>query len=269
MDRTLFTFLLVSTLFGVHLESAHGHEPLFGLGPHTVGQYSWALESELEHGHGGWANHYELIYGIKPDLAITAALPYLLSSEERTAGFGDLVLRGKYRFLRRDVRNASSAFALHWGIKFSTGNELEGRGTGSSDYFVGLSFGRESRRHYAFADIRYLVTGTVADLNRGNVLNIDAAYGVRPWQLEYLQPDAVFLVEVLAETAGKNSLTGREDPNSGGFLFSVAPGILFSYRNIMLKGGVKIPVFENLNGIQEKPDAEIVFAIELHMPPFK
>jgi len=37
----------------------------------------------------------------------------------------------------------------------------------------------------------------------------------------------------------------------------------------MIKGGVKIPVLENLNGLQEKPEPEFVFGIEFHMPPFK
>jgi len=43
------------------------HEPLFGLGPHSIGKYSWSLESEVEGGDDGWANAYELAYGITPE----------------------------------------------------------------------------------------------------------------------------------------------------------------------------------------------------------
>lgn len=70
-------------------------------------------------------------------------------------------------------------------------------------------------------------------------------------------------------TAGKNSINGTADANSGGFVLSLAPGVLISYRNMMFKGGVKFAVLENLNGLQKKPDPEFVFAVEFHMPPFK
>ncbi len=265
---TGFYALVVATLV-VFPTSGSAHEPLFGLGPHTVGQYAWALESEVERSHGSWTNHFELIYGITPDIAVTVASPYVFQNEGGKTGFGDLGVRGKFRFYRRDYLNGSDAFAFHWGIKFPTGNRSEHRGSGTTDYFAGLSFGRESRKHYAFADLRYQVNGSVQNLERGNVLNFDAAYGIRPWQSEYLQPDLVILLEVLGEVSSRNSLNGTEDPNSGGFTMSIAPGFLFSYRNMMLKGGVKFTVLEKLNGMQEKPEPELVLAVEFHMPPFK
>lgn len=249
--------------------SVSAHEPLFGLGPHTVGQYAWALESEFERDHSGWFNHYELIYGVTPDIAVTVVLPYAFAHEDRRAGFGDFALRGKYRFIRRDFRNGSDALALHWGIKFPTGSRSQLRGSGTFDYLVGLSFGHESRRHYAFADVRYSIKGSTENANPGSVFNFDTAYGVRPWKSEYLQPDLVLLAELLGAVTGKNSYDGITNPNSGGYTLSIAPGLLFSYRNIMVKAGVKIPLAENLNGLQERPEPEFVFGIEFHMPPFK
>lgn len=261
-------FLIIACQIGLSV-AASAHEPLFGLGPHTVGQYSWALESEFERGEHGWFNNYELIYGITPDMAVTAALPYVFSQDGRKSGFGDFILRCKYRILRQDFLNGSKALALHWGIKFPTGSRSELRGSGALDAFGGLSFGLESRKHYAFADLRYQFNGSVDNLERGNMLSIDAAYGIRPWKLEYLQPDLVVLAEVLGEFTSKNSDNNVADPNSGGFVLSFAPGILFSYRNVMVKGGVKFPLLYKLNGAQERPDPEFVLGLELHMPPFK
>lgn len=269
MNRAVSAYVLVGALSAGFSGRAFAHEPLFGLGPHAVGQYAWALESELERGHEGWANHYELAYGVTPDIVVTTAVPYIFSDRERKAGLGDLMLRGKYRFLRRDVLNGSNAFALHWGIKFPTGSRSEGRGTGSTDYFVGLSFGHEARKDYAFADVRYQINSSAGNVERGNILNLDAAYGIRPWRLEYLQPDLVLLLEMLGEFAGKNAIGGIDDPDSGGTTLSIAPGFLFSYRNMMFKGGVKFTVLDRLNGVQEKPDTEFLFAVELHMPPLK
>lgn len=269
--RSAPVFLLIMTTGGAPFlaRTAVAHEPLFGLGPHSIGQYAWAVESEFEKGDEGWTNHYEVAYGITPDITVTTAFPYLFGAEGSQAGFGDLTFRAKYRFLRRDVLNASNAFALHGGIKLPTGNRLKGRGSGTRDGFVGLSFGHEGRANYAFAAVRYRINGGVLDVERGEVVNVEAAYGIRPWKLEYMQPDTVFLVEVIGELAGKNFRARIEDPSSGGNTVSVAPGVLFSYRNVMLKGGVKIPVLEKLNGVQEKPGPEVVFAIEFHMPPFR
>ena len=264
----IFGFL-VALLCAAGPDSVLAHEPLFGLGPHTVGQYSWALESEMKRGQAGWFNQLELIYGLRPDIAFTVVAPYAFAYENRSAGFGDVLLRGKYRFYRRDYRGGSDAFALHGGVKLPTGDQAKLRGTGTLDYFAGLSFGRESRRHYAFADVRYQVNGSDNNLNRGNILNLEAAYGIRPLKLEYLQPDLVLLGELLGEFTGKNALNNVGDPNTGGFVFSFAPGMLFSYRNVMVKAAVKIPIMEKLNGIQDAPDAEVVVGIELHMPPFK
>ena len=253
---------------------AAAHEPLFGLGPHSIGKYSWSLESGVEGGDDGWANAYELAYGLTPDITVTAALPYLFETGTfetayRPAGLGDLAVRAKYRFLRRDVLNASNAFALHGGLTFPTASQSAGRSSGARDYLVGLSFGHEGRGDYAFAGVRYRINGAHEELDRGDVLKIDAAYGIRPWKLEYLQPDTVFLVEVLGRVSARSSLGGVDDPSSGGRTISLAPGILFSYRNVMLKAGVKIPVVVDLNGFQDRPGVQFVFAVDIHMPPFK
>lgn len=216
---TVFTILLIG-LGG----QATAHEPLFGLGPHTVGKYSWAVESEFERGDNGWSNSYELIYGLTPDLAVTVVAPYVFSHGERDAGLGDFSVRGKYRFLRQDFRNGSHAFALHGGVKFPSGSRTKLRGTGSFDTFAGVSFGLETRRHYAFTDVRYQNNGSDSGFERGNMFSFDAAYGIRPWQMKYLQPDFVILGEVLAESAGENTVAGVKDENSGGFVLSFARG---------------------------------------------
>jgi hypothetical protein len=270
---TLSRALILSAATGVAglgpASPAAAHEPLFGLGPHSIGKYAWALESELEGGDDGWANAYELAYGITPDVTVTAALPYLFGAEDRTAGIGDLAFRAKYRFLRRDVPGASDAFALHGGVKLPTGSRPERRSSGTRDYFAGLSFGHEGRSDYAFADVRYRINGSREGLDRGDVLSIDAAYGIRPWKLGYLQPDAVFLLEVLGQVTGRSSVGGVDDPSSGGKTIGIAPGILFSYRNVMLKAGVRIPLVVDLDGSQDRPGPEFIFAIDVHMPPFK
>lgn len=246
---------------------AMAHEPLFGLGPHTIYQYGLGIESQMEQRESGWSNQLELIYGVTPEWAVTLAAPYLFATRIRSAGFGDISLRSKYRIYRDDRPGASNQAALHLGIKFPTGSKTNFRGSGSTDVLLGISMGRESIRHYYFAALRYQRNGTSDGMHRGNILRYDAAYGIRPWQLQYLQPDAVFLLELNGEWLGRDSRNRRTLSSTGGHIINLSPGLLFSYRNIMIKSGVKIPVKSFLNGEQPKPEPEYVFGLEFHLPP--
>jgi len=235
------------------------HEPLFGLGPHTIYEGGYAFESEIESEAGSLTNQFELLYGVTPDWAITIALPYAFDSN----GFGRSVLRTKYRFYRKDMKGASRQAALHTGIILPKGNTLNN----VTDYFAGVSIGYESRRHYFFSSVQYRYNNTSANLERGNVLKYDVAYGIRPWLLHYLRPDPVFLIEFNGYFMDKNVFNKITIQNSGGSVLSLSPGLLFSYRNIMLKAGLKIPVYNGLNGKQSAPDITYVAGLEFHFPP--
>jgi len=235
------------------------HEPLFGLGPHTIYEGGYAFESEFKSEAGKYANQFELLYGIKPDWAVTVALPYAFDS----GGFGRVTLRTKYRFFRQDLKGASRQAALHTGIILPRGNT----GNNITDYFAGVSIGYESRRHYFFSSVRYRYNSSFANMERGNVLKYDVAYGIRPWLLHYLRPDPVFLIEFNGYLMDKNVLNKTTVQNSGGSILSLSPGLLFSYRNIMLKAGLKIPVYNGLNGQQPAPDITYVAGLEFHFPP--
>jgi hypothetical protein len=261
----ILCFAVFST--GYFAEDASAHEPIFGLGPHTIYQYGYAFGTEFEKGELGWANNMELIYGLTPDWAATIVAPYQFGKNGTTAGFGDMTLRTKYRFFRKDMRGASSQAALHAGIKFPTGDAGKRLGSGATDYFVGASLGYESRRHYFFTGARYHRNSTYRGLDRGDAVRFNLAYGVRPWQLEYLQPDPVFILEVNGTIAGKNRLDKRDVENTGGSVLRFGPGLLFSYRIVMLKAGISIPVLEKLNNNLKKAATEYVLAIEMHLPP--
>ena len=266
MKRVFWTTLLAwLALRGFGL----AHEPIFGLGPHTVGKYGWAIENELEREADQWTDRLELLYGLTADAALTISLPYYLSSPHGSAGPGDVVLRGKYRFFRRDFRGGSRAFAFHLGIKLASGNRNEGRGTGSVDGFAGLSFGLETRRHYSFAAVRYRLNGPTGTLNRGEQFNLEAAYGMRPWLLAYHQPDLVVLLEVLAEHHFPDRVRGSALPGSEETVLSVAPGFLFSIRNVMIKGGLKLPLTSRELGSRPGSERTLVLAVDIHMPPLK
>ena len=239
---------------------SYAHEPLFGLGPHTIYKYGYALETEFEKGSEGWANQLELIYGITADWAVTVSVPYLFYPGKQ--GMGNVTIRSKFRFFRNDLPGASKQAALHGGTALPSVN-----GTDATDFFLGLSYGYESRRHYFFSGMRYRFNGAEGKLKRGNILLLDAAYGIRPWLLEYLQPDPVFLLEINSQWQSKSVNDTQNIEASGGYIISLSPGLLFSYRNIMLKAGVKIPVINGLKNSLIKPDSEYILGLEFHFPP--
>lgn len=269
MNRYAVAGVLGLLLTGWFPLLGQAHEPLFGLGPHTIYRKGLGLEAELEVEDDGIGIHNEAIYGVTPDLAVTLVAPWVRREEggSTASGLGDLTLRGKWRFFRRDFPGGQDALALHFGIKFPTGDEQVALplGTGSTDFLGGISAGRESRRWYYFGDLRFRVNTETNGLTRGNVFAYDAAWGIRPVKARYEQPDLVLLVEANGKVVGKAKRDGVPNPNTGGHVLSISPGFLFSIRNVMFKGGINIPVLWDLNGRQEGPKAELVLGVEFHL----
>jgi hypothetical protein len=271
------------------------HEPVFSLGPHTLYKGGIGVEFETEYlakskllENGNRISDpmdqkatrlvfpTEIIYGMTPDWAVTARIPVVsrtfektvagVKDKDRSSGLGDIVLRSKYRFWRRDTLGVQQAAAIVLGIKLPTGDDEADLplGTGTTDFVFGLTAGHEGRRLYAFGDLRYRLNTESDDLRAGDTFFYDAALGFRPVLTDYDRPDLVLLVELNGEVARKDERGGTKDPDSGGHTVWLGPNFLLSYRNIMLKGGIRFPVFQELNGTQLGTDYETVLAMEVH-----
>ena len=90
------------------------------------------------------------------------------------------------------------------------------------------------------------------------------AAGLRPWRTGYLEPDLVFLLEF-------NGIATAQDRDSAGTVSStgrnvgwLGPAALLSYRNLMTKAGIQVPVYASRRGSQERPDLRAVLAFEYH-----
>ncbi len=262
--------LLLSTLVSF---GAAAHEPVFGIGPETI--YKGGVGIELGYDYDDLGDrkdqrlHTELIYGVTKDLSLTLEAPTLLRRETRlgsASGLGDILLRGKYRFWNRNRLGASERASLLLGVKFPTGAHHGSvpRGSGSFDALAGLSVAHESRRWYGFGTFRYVLRTKHDGLERGDEILFDVAGGFRPWLTEYLQPDLVLLLEFNGEWQDRDRLRGSRLGGTGGFVGWLGPTALLSYRNWMLKTGVQLPVANDLNGGQKRPDLRTLVAIEYH-----
>lgn len=276
------SYLFVTNLMMlIQTISAFAHEPIFGLGPHVIYKGGVGVEVEIdgERSSGNQKTDEELaidteiIYGITSDLAATLIIPGILNKVEKTAtedqsssGFGDASLRLKYRFWRRDSPGIQDSAAIILGGKFPTGDENEKPklGSGSTDFLFGLAVARESRRWYYFGDFRYRLNTQNDQFKAGDKIFADVAIGIRPWLTEYLEPDWVFLVEMNWETQQRNELFEKDVSDSGGNLLFVSPGFFLTYRNWAVKGGVQVPVYQNLYGNQPEVDYRFALGIEIH-----
>lgn len=249
------------------------HEPVFSIGPETIYEGGWGIETGFEYEDSGDGEtsslHYEILYGLTKDLSITLEIPQILRSSadnQTNSGLGDILLRGKYQLYRRDTLGAQDKLSAILGIKLPTGDDdAPGRlGTGTTDFLFGLSAGHESRTWYHFATLRYLLRGRHSGFEPGDKLLYDVSIGYRPWQREYLEWDLVGLLELSGEYEFSDELKDVTDRNSGGNTIWFGPSILYSYRNIMIKGGIQMPVYQNLKGDQNHDNFRTVFAIEYH-----
>lgn len=273
----------------------YAHEPIFSLGPETIFKGGIGIEVEAEYFEKtrllkdgseisnpmnrevrGLKLNTEIIYGATQDLSLTVSIPHFSLEREETiggqrirknsSGIGDIVIRGKYRLYKRQTPGVTISLSPVIGVKLPTGNDDQNPalGTGSVDFFGGLTAGYESRRWYTFGDLRYRLNTKAHSERKGNALNYDLVFGVRPWLTEYYQPDLVMLVEFNGEYEQKDNVGDKRVPDSGGNTISISPGMLLSYRNVMLKAGVSIPVFQELNGTQLGEAFKVVTALEIH-----
>ena len=237
------------------------HEPIFGVGPHTTWKGGWGLEMELESESGEQTIPVELLYGITERLTMTVALPF--STPGAGSGVGDLGLRAKWRFATTFDREGSNALAVLGGVTIPRVGVVGVR-KGGPTAMLGLAAGRESRRWYFFAGARGIVRTSDNGIAPGDRVALNLAWGIRPRRTEFRAPDLVLLLETNGRYEGRTRVDGRLRRASGGRVLTVAPAFLLSVRNVMLKGGVELPVWDDFNDPLRSADATVVAAIELH-----
>lgn len=254
--------------------SALAHDPIFGIGPHTIYKGGVEVAVEVHQEKAGSEKELEsaleLVYGVTGDLAVGMEIPYVTKEEDgaKSDGAGDLKLFTKYRFWREDSLGLQEAAAVHLKVKTDSakGGKSPALGSGSTDWIGGLSYGYEGVQWYRWGALRYRHNGeNSTGLRKGSRWMVDLVGGYRPTPPIYREPDTVWLLELNGELSDRNEQNGAELANTGGDEWFISPGIFWTQRNLAVKAGVQIPISHDLNGIQDESDLRAKLVVEWHL----
>lgn len=222
-------------------------------------------------------------YGIRPGLMVSALLPVVYKRQEQripgsprtleSAGFGDAVLLGKYRFFKRDWTRSAAHLALISGLEFPTGNtsaDEDGTrlapalqpGSGSWDPILAFAANVDLNRWRfdALALQKWNTEGT-QDFADGDffVLEIDAAY--RFWHTKYPGPTASGKLGLQWRHRKRDAIRGHRLADTGSDVLVVRTGLTFHpLPNMDLTIAADIPVYRDVNGEQLVQDVRTLLA---------
>jgi len=234
---------------------AQAHEPLYGLGPHTLFKHGFAPHLTVLYDGNLWETEYALGYGITENWTVIGETAW--EAEGGHYGFEHFNLKTKYRFWMKNVPGKSSQIAA------------VARGVlplDSEKPFVipvAITGGQESLKWFWYAGAGYAFKAMREAPRPGNHFFYNATIGYRPMKAHYRKPDIVFFIETVGEAHQAAINNGKSLCHTGGHILSVAPTFFFTWRNLAVRGGVQFKAFES--GYLDQPDINGKLTIELHL----
>ena len=222
-----------------------------------------------------------LVYGLRRSVSVVGIFPFV--DKEMSAagpdgpttvgggtGIGDATFLVKWRFFRRDRGRGTFRLAVEGGVKTPTGNDglrdADGillpptlqRGSGSWDPTADLTVTwvppTERGRWIFSGDVGATIATKANEFEQGDRFAYDAMAKYRIHPARYPGRDTFLLLEINGRWRGRARSMGLELADSGGHVVYLSPGLQFLLRgNVILEGGVQIPVLRELNGTQLAP----------------
>jgi len=185
-------------------------------------------------------------------------IDYVNLAEEQTTGLGDVELSAKYTLSLNEQTQHEHLFGMVVGLRMPSAGEEEINGqpldidvqlgTGAWVPHVGLWYGRYRFPWFFYASgVIHVASEGFQDFQAGTavITTLLAQYAINYQVAVQLGLDTRW--------SQKNQFDGVNDPDSGGFLTFLAPGIVVNFgKDILANLTVQIPVMDNLNGNQEE-----------------
>ena len=236
-----------------------------------------------------------VVYGLRARLSLVAVLPFVdkqlsLSggaAQSFTAGargLGDALFLTKWRFFKRDQPLGTFQLATEFGVKAPTGaddlDDADGqllppalqRGSGSWDPMANLTMtyvpaaGRG--RWTLTGDIGVRLTTEANTVEVGNQVGYDSMVKYRVHPVRHPGRDTFLLLELNGRWQDRARVGGSVASDSGGHVLYVSPGVQFLLRrNLILEGGVQVPVLHDLHGTQLAPGTRVLAGVRYIIVP--
>ncbi len=284
--RKILILALLSTFFS----KAAPHGPIFGLGPDLIRKGGYAIEAEIEHEIVGKEResvlNAEIIYGATEYLSISAVMPFFLNVEHqengtsqsfKSAGLDKIETQAKLRIYHDYQYGHRDQAVIIGGIRLPTISQAQDRdtrlpvhaknpslGNQSLDFFIALAAGREMLQKNYFCSLQYVVNTRANHIKEGNELTLTLSTGFRPSLISYRDLDWFFSMEFNFINTEKSLKYGIPEINSGGYTGYIGPTVIVSKNNIAFKAGIQAPMFEQVNGEQDKHDLRFAAGLDLH-----
>ena len=186
-------------------------------------------------------------------------------------GVTDLWLTGKYRFYRGPL----GSFAVFGGVKFPTGrfdvkNSAGERvepsataGSGSYDGMLGMAYSRFLTSRVTLDTSAQYTLRTEADHFRlGDRIDAGLALAYRFTEDIQKFPQVSAFAEANVRHLFKSEDDGARDPNTGGTVLFLTPGVRISFiRNVAFTVSSPLPAWQDLNGEQLKTSFKVNVAL--------
>jgi hypothetical protein len=244
-----------------------------------------------------------LAYGVTDDFSIGLKLPYVDRRDLREAhshthedgdvevelhrlgdseGVGDITLLGQYRILNLPAETLEAA--LLGGVKAPTGQtnrttalggqfETEHQpGSGSWDFLLGAALTKRFGALSLDGSVHYTIAGDGSqDTDLGDRLNYNLAASYRFGAAHDHAPGAAphshlawdVTIELNGEHSQKQEIAGESDPNSGGNVVYLSPGVRLSGESWSVYLSYGEPIVRDLNGVQHEPDYRVVAGVAM------
>lgn len=209
-------------------------------------------------------------YGLTPKLAVFVVAPvvhldaHIGAAEINEFGLGDAELITRYELIRRDGLGRTFRLAPFVGLRLPTGDSGE-TGDGSLDIFGGLIA--------TFATVDWQIDAEIgADANReadgfdrGDAAHLNVSLQRRLGSIGPRGGEVVYGVfETSVMYVGEDRVASAEDPDSGGALVFVAPGLQIASRRWIADLAVRAPVSTNMNGTALAPDITVFASVRVN-----
>ncbi len=275
--RKHFTFFSIITIAIISIvpmsaSPSFAHAPVFMLAPEAPGKGAFDMHTSITHARQGEERHtefeQEFTYGFTRGIAGGISIPLAReeefpSGQEQTSktGIENPHLFGQFRFWDKDLPGKKYSSAIRLAATVPVGDKSMARD--KPDLMAGAAYGMESLKWYYMADLRYLHHVEDDGSKPGDRIFADAAVGLRPELRGLEETDTVFFLEFNYMNELSSETGGVKNPDSGGNFFFISPEILISPSNrVMIRGGVQIPIYQDLNGKGERKDFTFKIVLE-------